>query len=75
MWKHGDLELEVGDEELKSRREEWKPPALEMKGRLPAAYVGPWFKQANLGADLDFSGGMTGHQSYQRIPLSGDGGI
>jgi dihydroxyacid dehydratase/phosphogluconate dehydratase len=53
------LHLEVGDEELKRRRAEWKPPVLEMKGGYQQLYV-DHVLQANLGADLDFLVGCRG---------------
>ncbi len=53
------LHLEVGDEELKRRRAEWKPPVLEMKGGYQQLYV-DHVMQANLGADLDFLVGCRG---------------
>ncbi len=53
------LHLEVGDEELKRRWAQWKPPVLEMKGGYQQLYV-DHVMQANLGADLDFLVGCRG---------------
>jgi len=55
------LRMEVDDQELDRRRQQWQPPAA-----APArGYARLYFEhvlQANRGADLDFLVGASGHQ-------------
>jgi dihydroxy-acid dehydratase len=56
------LHLDVSDEELAKRREEWKaaPPATDRADRGWARLYVDHVTQANLGCDLDFLIGRTG---------------
>jgi L-arabonate dehydrase len=53
------LELLVSEEELESRRKQWKPPELSISGGYQQLYV-QHVLQANKGADLDFLVGCRG---------------
>jgi len=74
-WRHDssecgstDLHLEVGDEELRRRRAEWKPPALEMKAAT-SSFTSTMLMQANFGL-IWISWWDAGAPRSQRIPLS-----
>jgi len=53
------LHLDVSEDELERRREQWKPPLNPMKGGYQQLYV-ERVMQANTGADLDFLTGCRG---------------
>ena len=53
------LHLDVSEDELERRREQWKPPLNPMKGGYQQLYVERVI-QANTGADLDFLTGCRG---------------
>jgi L-arabonate dehydrase len=53
------LKLNVSDEELTRRRNEWKSPEPPMKGGYQGLYV-EHVQQANTGADFDFLIGCRG---------------
>ena len=54
------LTLEVSDDELANRRAEWSPPDMTARRGYQRLYV-DHVQQANLGADLDFLVGASGH--------------
>lgn len=54
------LHLEVSDEELQKRLNEWRAPQQTMQGGYQSLYV-ERVMQANHGADLDFLVGCRGH--------------
>lgn len=53
------LELQVPEAELAKRREQWRPPALNLQRGYAKLYV-DHVQQANLGADFDFLVGSSG---------------
>jgi dihydroxy-acid dehydratase len=55
------LTLEVADEELAARREQWKPPPPHASRGWTRLY-GEHVLQADSGADLDFLTGASGHE-------------
>jgi len=54
------LTLGVSDDELANRRAEWSPPDMTARRGYQRLYV-DHLQQANLGADLDFLVGASGH--------------
>jgi dihydroxy-acid dehydratase len=55
------LHLDVSDDNLELRRNQWRPPVNAMKGGYQQLYV-ERVMQANMGADLDFLTGCRGHE-------------
>jgi dihydroxy-acid dehydratase len=55
------LTLEVSDEELAARAEQWEPPAPHASRGWTRLYT-EHVLQADLGADLDFLVGGSGHE-------------
>jgi dihydroxyacid dehydratase/phosphogluconate dehydratase len=57
--KERRIHLDVSQDELDHRRDQWEPPAMPMKGGYQQLYV-ERVMQANTGADLDFLIGCRG---------------
>lgn len=55
------LHLEVSDEELEKRREQWSPPDHEFDRGYVQLYI-EQVEQAHLGADMDFLTGKSGSE-------------
>ncbi len=55
------LDIEVGEEELQRRRENWRPCAATAPGRGYAQLFGEHVLQADRGVDFDFLVGGSGH--------------
>jgi len=55
------LRMEVDDQELSRRRQQWQPPAAPLARGYARLYV-DHVLQADQGADLDFLVGASGHQ-------------
>jgi dihydroxy-acid dehydratase len=53
--------MEVDDEELGQRRQQWQPPGCPPRTRLHRLYI-DHVLQANRGVDLGFLAGASGHE-------------
>lgn len=59
--KNRRLHLDVSDEELEQRKENWNPPPHEFDRGYVNLYI-EHVEQAHLGADLDFLVGKSGSE-------------